>query len=122
MLILTNTLFNIQAFIGAIMLAGIVVNNAIILVDYTNTLRYEQGMQLYEAIILAGRRRLRPILMTTLTTGLGLFPLVIGTGEGSEMQTSLARTVFGGLMSSTCVTLVLIPVIYSIAHRGDVYR
>jgi len=116
-LVLTDTLFNIQGFIGAIMLAGIVVNNAIILVDYTNLLIREHKMDLYEAVILAGRRRLRPILMTSLTTILGLIPLAIGIGEGTEMQTPLARTVCGGLSSSTLITLILIPVMYVLFNR-----
>jgi len=116
-LLLTNTLFNVQAFIGLIMLAGIVVNNAIILVDYTNLLRREYNMQLYDAVILAGRRRLRPILMTTLTTVLGLLPLAVGLGEGSEMQTPLARVVCGGLLSSTFITLFLIPSLYALFEK-----
>ncbi|MBN2410055.1 efflux RND transporter permease subunit [candidate division KSB1 bacterium] len=116
-MILTNTTFTMQAFIGCIMLAGIVVNNAILLVDYTNQLRHKHGMQLYEAIKLAGSRRLRPILMTTLTTVLGLLPLSFGVGEGGEAQAPLARVVIGGLLSSTLITLVLIPVIYSIFEK-----
>jgi len=117
MLLFTDTTLNVQTFIGAIMLAGIVVNNAIILVDYTNLLRREQNMELIEAVILAGRRRLRPILMTSFTTVLGLFPLTLGLGEGSEMQAPLARTVCGGLLSSTFITLLLIPVLYSIFEK-----
>ncbi|MGA1869571.1 MAG: efflux RND transporter permease subunit [bacterium] len=113
-LLITSTTFNVQAFIGSIMLTGIVVNNAILLVDYTNILRREQGYHLYEAIITAGKRKLRPILMTTLTTVLGLLPLAIGIGEGSEMQVPLARTVCGGLLSSTFITLILIPVLYAV--------
>ncbi len=116
-LIITNTTFSMQAFIGAIMLAGIVVNNAIILVDYTNQLRRRDGMDLIEAITLAGSRRLRPILMTTLTTVLGLLPLSFGLGEGGETQAPLARVVIGGLTSSTLITLVLVPVIYSIFEQ-----
>ncbi|HHS13448.1 MAG TPA: efflux RND transporter permease subunit [bacterium] len=113
-MILTGTIFSMQAFIGCIMLAGIVVNNAILLVDYTNQLRRNQGMELMEAIRLSGSRRLRPILMTTLTTVLGLLPLSFGFGEGGEAQAPLARVVIGGLLSSTLITLVLIPVVYSV--------
>lgn len=113
-LILTDTLFNVQGFIGLIMLAGIVVNNAIILVDYTNLLRRKNKLDLISAVILAGRRRLRPILMTTLTTVLGLMPLAVGLGEGSELQIPLARVVCGGLLSSSFITLILIPVLYVI--------
>lgn len=117
-LLITNTTFNVQAFIGLIMLTGIVVNNAILMVDYTNILRREQGYRLYEGIITASRRKLRPILMTTLTTVLALLPLAIGIGEGSEMQVPLARTVCGGLISSTFITLLLIPVLYAVfEHR-----
>jgi HAE1 family hydrophobic/amphiphilic exporter-1 len=116
-LLLTGTIFSMQAFIGCIMLAGIVVNNAILLVDYTNRLRREEGMALVEAIRLAGSRRLRPILMTTLTTCLGLLPLAIGLGEGGETQAPLARVVIGGLMSSSLITLVLVPVVYAIFEQ-----
>lgn len=118
MLFLTNTTFNMQSFIGCIMLAGIVVNNAILLVDYTNLLRREEKMELREAIMEAGRRRLRPILMTALTTIIGLMPLALGLGEGGEAQAPMARTVIGGLLSSTLITLVVVPVVYSIFERG----
>ncbi|MFZ1947629.1 MAG: efflux RND transporter permease subunit [bacterium] len=116
-LILTGTIFSMQAFIGCIMLAGIVVNNAIVLVDYTNRLRRDHGMNLAEAVKLGGSRRLRPILMTTGTTVLGLLPLSLGLGEGGEAQAPLARVMIGGLVSSTLVTLVLIPVVYSIFEQ-----
>jgi HAE1 family hydrophobic/amphiphilic exporter-1 len=116
-MLLTGTIFSMQAFIGCIMLAGIVVNNAILLVDYTNRLRREEGMELVEAIRLAGSRRLRPILMTTLTTCLGLLPLAIGLGEGGETQAPLARVVIGGLLSSTLITLILVPVVYAIFEQ-----
>jgi HAE1 family hydrophobic/amphiphilic exporter-1 len=112
-MILTGTIFSMQAFIGCIMLAGIVVNNAILLVDYTNQLRRKEDLPLLEAIRLSGSRRLRPILMTTFTTVLGLLPLSFGLGEGGEAQAPLARVVIGGLLSSTLITLVLIPVVYS---------
>jgi HAE1 family hydrophobic/amphiphilic exporter-1 len=117
-MILTGTIFSIQAYIGCIMLAGIVVNNAILLVDYTNQLRRNAGMALTEAVMLAGRRRLRPILMTTLTTVLGLLPLSFGLGEGGEAQAPLARVVIGGLLSSTIITLVLVPVVYGVLERS----
>ncbi len=116
-MLLTGTTFSMQAFIGCIILAGIVVNNAIILVDYTNQLRRKHGLTLLEAIRLSGSRRLRPILMTTLTTVLGLLPLSLGLGEGGEAQAPLARVVIGGLLSSTLVTLVLVPVVYSVAEE-----
>ncbi|MFB0508223.1 MAG: efflux RND transporter permease subunit [Thermodesulfobacteriota bacterium] len=114
MLFLTNTTFNIQSYIGCIMLGGIVVNNAILLVDHTNLLRRRDGMALREAIEEAGRRRLRPILMTAMTTVLALIPLALGFGEGGEAQAPLARAIIGGLLSSALITLVFIPTVYSI--------
>lgn len=116
-LILTNTTLNVQAYIGLIMLGGIVVNNAILLVDYTNLLRNRDGMEMMEAIQEAGRRRLRPILMTALTTIIAMLPMAIGLGEGSEVQAPLARTVIGGLTSSTFITLIVIPVVYSLFEQ-----
>jgi len=113
-LFLTGTTFNVQSFIGCIMLGGIVVNNAILLVDHTNLLRRRDGLGVREAIQEAGRRRLRPILMTALTTIFGLLPLAFGIGEGSETQVPLARVVIGGLLSSTLITLVFVPTVYSL--------
>jgi hydrophobic/amphiphilic exporter-1 (mainly G- bacteria), HAE1 family len=110
---ITNTTFNIQSYIGMVMLAGIVVNNAIVLVDYINLMRREHGWSLHEAVIESGKRRLRPILMTTLTTLLGLMPLAIGFGEGAEVQAAMARVVIGGLLVSTLITLLFIPVLYT---------
>ena len=121
-LFLTGTTFNIQSFIGSIMLAGIVVNNAILLVDHTNLLRRRDKMPLRAAIEEAGRRRLRPILMTTLTTCLGLLPLALGAGEGSEAQAPLARAVIGGLASSALITLIVIPVVYSFLEREHTHE
>ena len=115
-LLLTNTTLNIQSVMGLVMLIGIVVNNAIVLVDAVNLLRRERGMRPVDAVVEAGRLRLRPILMTTLTTVLGLLPLAIGIGAGAEIQASLARVVVGGLIASTLVTLVLIPVSYTTAN------
>jgi len=115
-LFITGTTVNVVAFIGVIMLAGIVVNNAIVLVDLINQLR-AKGVEKTEAIMEAGRERLRPILMTTLTTALGLLPMAIGFGEGAEMRTPMAITVIGGLLVSTLLTLVVIPVVYSLLDR-----
>ena len=115
-LYITGTTVNVVAFIGAIMLVGIVVNNAILLVDLINQLRAE-GTEKTAAILEAGRSRLRPILMTTLTTVLGLLPMAIGFGEGSEVRTPMAITVIGGLLVSTLLTLVVIPVVYSLLDR-----
>lgn len=105
--------FSVPSFTGIVMLAGIVVNNAIVLVDYINILR-GRGMERNEAIFKAGPVRLRPILMTTLTTVLGLVPLALGIGEGAEMQAPMAVTVIGGLSFSTLLTLVFIPVLYTL--------
>jgi HAE1 family hydrophobic/amphiphilic exporter-1 len=107
-----------QAYIGIIMLAGIVVSNAILLVDYINTLRRRDGMPLREAVELGGRTRLRPILMTSIATVLGLVPMAIGIGEGGELQAPLARVVVGGLITSTLVTLVLVPAVYTVFEEG----
>jgi HAE1 family hydrophobic/amphiphilic exporter-1 len=114
-LFLTNTTLNVQSFIGCIMLGGIVVNNAILLVDQAGRL-VQEGKHIHDALTEAGRRRLRPILMTTLTTILGLLPLALGLGEGSDAQAPLARAVVGGLTGSTLITLVLIPAVYSLFH------
>jgi HAE1 family hydrophobic/amphiphilic exporter-1 len=115
-LFITGTTVNIVAFIGVIMLAGIVVNNAIVLVDLINQLR-AQGKDRLDAIMEAGIARLRPILMTSLTTALGLLPMAMGFGEGSEVRTPMAITVIGGLVVSTLLTLVVIPVVYSLMDR-----
>lgn len=115
-LFLTDTAFNSQVFLGLIMLGGIVVNNAIVLISYFRIL-LEKGMTLTEAVLTGGRSRLRPILMTTVTTVLGLLPLALGIGEGSETQTPLARTVIGGLTVSTIITLFLIPVTFVISEN-----
>src|SRR5690606_857308 len=120
-LYVTGTTVNVVAFIGVIMLAGIVVNNAIVLVDLINQLRAE-GMEKTAAIMTAGRARLRPILMTTLTTVLGLLPMAIGFGEGAEVRTPMAITVIGGLLTSTILTLVVIPVVYSLLDRKKYAR
>jgi HAE1 family hydrophobic/amphiphilic exporter-1 len=114
MLLITGTTFNMQSYIGCIMLGGIVVNNAILLVDHTNLLRRRDGMEVRLAIEEAGRRRLRPILMTAMTTILAMLPLAMGLREGSEAQAPMARAVVGGLLSSTLITLLVIPVVYSL--------
>jgi hydrophobic/amphiphilic exporter-1 (mainly G- bacteria), HAE1 family len=94
-------------------LIGVVVNNAIVLVDYANMLRNEQGMNVREAVVESARRRLRPILMTTLTTILALMPTAIASGANAETQTPLARVVVGGMTVSTLVTLLVVPVLYA---------
>jgi HAE1 family hydrophobic/amphiphilic exporter-1 len=115
---LTGTSFSLQAYIGVIMLAGIVVSNAILLVDYTNVLRRRDGLPLREAVATAGRVRLRPILMTSLATMLGLVPMALGIGEGAELQAPLARVVIGGLLASTMITLVVVPTVYTLFEEG----
>ncbi|MDT8388183.1 MAG: efflux RND transporter permease subunit [Thiogranum sp.] len=117
-LFITETTLNLQSAIGCIMLAGIVVNNAILLVDQTAQLR-RAGQTTGDALLEAGRRRLRPVLMTTLTTILALLPLALGIGEGADAQAPLARAVLGGLTASTLITLVLIPAVYSLFHGGQ---
>jgi HAE1 family hydrophobic/amphiphilic exporter-1 len=115
-LFFTGTTLSLYSFLGLIMLLGIVTKNAIVLVDYTNILR-EREFPLREAIKEAGRTRLRPVLMTTLTTLFGMIPMALSRGEGSEMWSSLGITMIGGLTVSTLVTLVLVPVIYSLVEE-----
>jgi hydrophobic/amphiphilic exporter-1 (mainly G- bacteria), HAE1 family len=110
-LLLTNTTVTVVVLIGAVMLVGIVVNNAIVLIDTINRQR-RLGLEKYEAIVKAGHLRLRPILMTTLTTVLGLLPMAVAWGEGAELRSPLAITVAGGLIFSTFLTLVIIPAAY----------
>ena len=117
-LYLFDVTVSIVVLIGVIMLAGIVVNNAIILVDYTNRLR-RQGAKKIEALRKAGQVRLRPILMTTATTVLGLLPMALGLGEGSELRSPMAITVIGGLITSTALTLLIIPAVYSLLDRSE---
>ncbi|TVQ11921.1 MAG: efflux RND transporter permease subunit [Bacteroidetes bacterium] len=115
-LLITNTTLSIIAGLGAVLLIGIVVKNGIVLIDYINLLR-DRGHALNEAIIQAGKNRLRPVLMTALTTILAMLPMAISTGEGSEIWSPMGITLIGGLIFSTLVTLVLIPVVYGIVSR-----
>lgn len=117
----TETSLSVMVFLGGIILAGIVVKNAIVLVDYINLLR-DRGMVKAEAIVLAGKVRLRPIIMTTLTTVLGLLPMLLATGEGSEMRKPMALTVIAGLSLSTLLTLVVIPMVYYMFGGKDKTR
>jgi len=112
-LYITGNSFSLMCYIGLLMLVGIVVNNAIVLIDYTNLLR-ARGYDLISAIVSAGKRRLRPVLMTATTTIFGLLPLALSRGEGSETWSPLGITVIGGLLVSTLITLIIIPLIYSI--------
>ena len=115
-LVLTGTHFSMVAFMAVIMLVGVVVNNAIVLVDYTNILR-ERGFSLLEAIKLAGKHRLRPVLMTSFTTIFGMFPLALGRGQGGEIWQAFGITAIGGLLLSSLITLVLVPIIYLLFHK-----
>ena len=112
-LFLTSTTLSVISGIGAVLLIGIVVKNAIVLVDFINLMR-DRGNELYEAIALSGRSRLRPVLMTSLTTILGMLPLSLSTGSGSELWKPMGIAVIGGLIFSTVVTLVIVPVVYAI--------
>jgi HAE1 family hydrophobic/amphiphilic exporter-1 len=119
--VVTGMTFSAISGIGVVMLAGIVVNNGIILVDYTNLLR-QRGFGLLDAVVLAGRTRLRPILMTMFTTVLGLVPMAFALGSGSEMRSPMARTVIGGLLIATFFTLLFIPVLYTMFETGRMKR
>ncbi len=112
-LLATGTAMGVMALLGVLMLVGIVVNNGIVLVDYTNLCR-ERGMGVKESVVTAGRSRLRPVLMTTLTTVIGMIPLAIDKGEGAEMWRSMGLSVACGLAFSTVITLILVPILYSI--------
>ncbi len=118
-LFLTNTTLSVISAIGAVMLIGIVVKNAIVLVDFINLMR-DRGNELYEAIAISGRSRLRPVLMTSATTILGMLPLALSSGSGSELWSPMGIAVIGGLIFSTVVTLILVPVVYAIfAKHGE---
>ena len=118
-LLLTNTTLSIIAGLGAVLLIGIVVKNGIVLVDYIN-LQRDRGLPLNEAIAISGRMRLRPVLMTAMTTILAMLPLALSTGEGSEIWSPMGISLIGGLIFSTAVTLVIVPVVYGIfARRGE---
>ena len=121
MLFFTNTTLNIMSMLGGIMLIGIVVKNGIVLIDYI-TLCRERGKAILNAVVTAGKSRLRPVLMTTLTTILGMIPLAVGTGQGSEMWRPMGMAVIGGLSISTILTLILVPVIYCIFSGIGVRR
>jgi HAE1 family hydrophobic/amphiphilic exporter-1 len=112
-LALSRSALSLPAFIGGIMLSGIIVNNAIVLIDYANVLRSGKGLSPGEAVVEAGRVRLRPILMTTLTTVMGLIPLALGIGEEAKLQSPMAATVIGGMFVGTLLTLVFIPIVYT---------
>jgi HAE1 family hydrophobic/amphiphilic exporter-1 len=118
-LAVTGHTINVVAIIGAVMLAGIVVNNAIVLIDAVNR-RRRAGADLETALTEAGLARLRPILMTSATTIFGLMPMALGLGEGAELRAPLAVTVIGGLAVATALTLIVIPVVYSLLAGGAI--
>ena len=120
-LLLTGTSLNVMSFIGAIMLIGIVVKNGIVLIDYIN-LNRERGMSIRRAVINGGHSRLRPVLMTSLTTILGMVPMAIGTGVGSEMWRPMGTAVIGGLAMSTVMTLLFVPTMYTIFALTGIRR
>jgi multidrug efflux pump subunit AcrB len=117
MLLMTGTALNVSSFMGIILMVGLVVKNGIILFEYVHKLWDEQNMPLGEALVVAGKIRVRPILMTTLATLFGLLPLALGIGSGAELQRPLALAVIGGLLLSTFVTLLVMPVLYSLLER-----
>jgi HAE1 family hydrophobic/amphiphilic exporter-1 len=120
-LFVTNTTLNVMSLLGGIMLIGIVVKNGIVLIDYTNLCR-ERGMSAIQSAIAAGRSRLRPVVMTTLTTLLGMIPMAISQGQGAEMWRPMAISVIGGLLVSTVLTLILVPSIYCIFASVGIKR
>lgn len=111
-LLLMGSTLTIVGFLGGITLAGIVVNNAIVMIDYINMLRFRDNIVLRDAVLSGASSRLKPILMATLTTVLGIVPMALGLGEGSEIYAPLGQTIAGGLLSSTLITLFLVPLIY----------
>jgi CzcA family heavy metal efflux pump len=122
-LLVTHTSLSVNSFMGIIMMVGIVVSNGVLLIDYTRVLREVEKLPVLDAVVRAGRTRLRPILMTTLATVLGLLPMALGIGEGSEANVPLARAVIGGLTVSTGLTLLLIPSLYvSVESRHEKRR
>jgi HAE1 family hydrophobic/amphiphilic exporter-1 len=120
-LAITQTPLSVMALIGTMMLLGIVVKNGIVLIDYTILCR-ERGMSILTAVVAAGKSRLRPVLMTTLTTVLGMIPMAVGTGQGSEMWRSMGMTVAFGLSVSTLITLIIVPTIYTVFASNGLKR
>jgi len=112
-LYITGTTLSLIGYVGAIMLVGIVIKNGVVMVDFTNLL-HERGQTINQAVINAGKSRLRPVLMTSLTTIFGMMPLALGVGEGSEMWQPMGVAIIGGLSFSTLITLIIVPVVYSI--------
>ena len=118
---MSGTTFNVMTFVGLIMLVGIVVKNGIVMVDYIN-LNRERGFGIIRAVVTGGKSRLRPVLMTTMTTILGMLPLALSKGQGSEMWKPMAVTVIGGLTVSTLLTLIVVPTMYTLFAASGVKR
>jgi hydrophobic/amphiphilic exporter-1 (mainly G- bacteria), HAE1 family len=116
-LLVTGSTLNIFSMIGIIMLMGLVTKNAMLLVDFANRAQRERGIDQINALLEAGKVRLRPILMTTAAMVLGMLPLALGLGEGSEQQSPMGRAIIGGVISSTLLTLIVVPVLYSWLDR-----
>ena len=116
-LFVTNTTINVQSFMGVIFMVGIAVSNSVLLVEFANRLRIEQGLSIFDAALGAAKIRLRPILMTALAAILGLTPMAIGMGRGTEANIPLARAVVGGLTVSTVLVVVFVPVLYTLLKK-----
>jgi HAE1 family hydrophobic/amphiphilic exporter-1 len=116
--LLTGMTLNVNSFLGMVMLMGIVVNNAIVLISFINILR-ARGNSMFEAVTMGGKDRLRPVLMTTITTLVGLLPMAFSRGEGSESWQPIGITMIGGLTVSTFITMLFVPTLYAVFHRKD---
>lgn len=116
-LLIAGDTLNLIAALGMVLLVGVVVKNGIVLVDFINLMR-DRGYKLYDAIALSGRSRLRPVLMTSATTVLGMLPMALSTGEGSEIWSPMGISVIGGLIFSTVITLVIVPVMYAVVSKS----
>jgi HAE1 family hydrophobic/amphiphilic exporter-1 len=114
---LTGTTFSVIAFLGVVVLSGIIVNNGIVMVHYIRLVKETDNLPTLDAVILGAKRRLRPVLMTALTTICAMLPLAAGIGEGAEIRMPMARAVIGGLAAGTILTLFVIPVVYVILDR-----
>jgi len=122
MLAVTGTTINVESLMGSIMAVGIAVSNSILLVSFANDIRVERGISALEAALEAGKTRLRPVLMTALAMIIGMVPMALALGEAGEQNAPLGRAVIGGLLVATLVTLLVVPVIYSLLRKGAVTK